>query len=112
MKRDLRHIGIVGLLMWSLVQAWFGHDLLHGHHHEGHRSSDEATHTKAVYRIDANVVSQLLPVALLVGFCDFLLPEPVEESFVHEIEIAVYIDPQFLDRPQSPRAPPIFSFIV
>lgn len=116
-RRELRQTGVVGLLLWSLLHAWLGHDLAHlhhGHHHVGqqHQSVGEATHTTAVHRPANDQLALTAPVALLVTFFHFALPQPQEVKEAPEFEVALYIEPQFLERPQSPRAPPLrFSFV-
>lgn len=111
-------MGVVGLLIWSLLYAWLGHDLTHvhhGHQHVGqqHHSVGEATHTTAVHNTSNDQISSLTaPIALLVTFFHFALPQPQEVKEAPEFEIALFTEPQFLERPQSPRAPPLrFSFV-
>lgn len=109
MSRDFRHISMVGLLMWSLMHAWFGHDLVHGHHHQ---NLDEAAYSTAAPRSDTDVLSQLGPAALLVGFCDFAMAKPTETLEALTFEVASFSDPPSLEKIHSPRAPPSYSFSV
>ena len=106
MSRDLRKIGVVGLLLCGLLHAWFGHDLFHGGHHPNHKAPGEATHTTAVYQTDISTVAKLAPVALLITVCDFALPQLREAEQTFDFEVVGFAEPQFLERPQSQRAPP------
>ncbi len=109
-KRDLRHIGIVGMLLWSLLHAWFGHDLVHGHHH---KNLGEATYSTAPSRsVGADQVLSLATVALLTTFCDLLVYSPTVVLELRDFEYDIYRDPQFLEKVHSPRAPPASPLAV
>jgi hypothetical protein len=112
MSRDLRKSGVVGLLLLGLLHAWFGHDLFHGHHHGHHQDPAQAAHTTAVHRSDNGPIAKIAPVALLITLCDFALPPLSQHTEVCvDFEVVDSIEPQFLERPQSQRAPPLpFSF--
>jgi hypothetical protein len=105
-------MGVVGLLLWGLLHAWFGHDLFHGHHHGHHQDPGEATHTAVVHRTDNSPLAKLALVAILVTVCDFASPpEPRKAEESVDFEVVGFVEPQFLERPQSQRAPPFhFSF--
>lgn len=117
-RRLPRQTSIASLLLCALLYAWLGHDLQqhHHHHHDGpqhvqHDTQGEASHTKAVHRGQDDATPQLLVVALLTGFCDFALSQPVALEEVPALDFALLIEPQFWERPASPRAPPTnFSF--
>lgn len=115
MRREIRQVGVVSLLLLSLLHAWFSHD--HDHppeRHQGHHHHNiaEAAHTKAVRSPDAAKGTQLATVALLVTLFHFALPQPEEDKEAPQFEVALRIEPQFCERPQSPRAPPLrFSFV-
>lgn len=112
-RYHLRQTSIASLLLCTLLYAWLGHDLQHHHrHHDGpqhhqHLSQDEASHTKAVHRGTNCCVAPPVMVALLVGFCDFALPQLVLFEDAPSPEVALLIEPQFWERPNCPRAPPL-----
>ena len=118
MRRISSQTSIASFLLCALLYAWLGHDLHqhHHHHHDGpqhvqHDSQGEASHTKAVHRGQDDATPQLVVVALLNGFCDYALPQPVELGEAPAFDFALLIEPQFWERPSSPRAPPAsFSF--
>lgn len=110
MPRELRNIGLAGLLLLSLCHAWFGHDLVHGHHHQ---NLGEATYSTSPQRsATADLQVPLLTVATLFSFCDLTFIAPREIVELRDETVATFTDPQFLERIHSPRAPPVFSFFV
>ena len=102
MRRDLRHITIVSLLLWSLLHAWSGHDLIQDHDHD----LGEASYSTALQRTNTDQVIQLATVALLTSFCHLLVAAPTDVVEVQPFADVLLIDPQFLEKVHSPRAPP------
>ncbi len=110
MLRELKKIGLAGLLLLSLCHAWFGHDLIHGHHHQDLGEATYSTSTQRVATADLQV--HLLTLATLVSFYDLTFHAPRVIVELRDENLATVVDPQFLERIHSPRAPPAFSFFV
>jgi len=105
----LRQISLVALLFCALSHAWYGHDLLHGHHHdELHETSYSAS-----WKGQTDQFS-------LLNFA--ALPTPVRDwenlqsrgSWIDTVEETnlSFEAPHFLDAKQVPRPPPSLSFIA
>ena len=106
----LRQISLVTLLFCALSHAWFGHDLLHGHHHDELHEASYSTSWKG----------QVDQLSSLLGATALLTPI---QDWKHLKHTGAWIDtieetsrsfqaPHFLDAKQLPRPPPRFSFIA
>lgn len=109
MNLRLRHIGLVGLLLCALSHAWFGHNLLHGHHHHdlGEASYSSASRGQAD-QLDSLLGAPALPTDIVLWNlqCQALWIATVEETE------STFQSSHLLDLKQVPRPPPAFSFIV
>lgn len=107
--RDLRKISIVGLLLLSLIHAWSGHDLIHGH---GHSSLGEVSYSTTHSRADLQNLFVVSCVAILTGIFELDLKPTmlVIEIVAHDDDALP--DPVPISAGYIPRPPPSFSSIA
>lgn len=105
----LRQISLVTLILCALLHAWFGHDLLHGHHHQ---DLGEASYSTA-YKSQADQFSSLLGTPALTT--DFVLWNLQDKGYwiatLEDFEVT-FQSYDLLDAKQVPRPPPAFSLIA
>lgn len=106
----MRHIGLIALLFCALSHAWFGHDLLHGHHHH---ELQEASYSTA-WKGQTDQLSSLLDSPALVPRLILWRKLQVQGPWVATLENTEtnVESAKFLDAKQVPRPPPRFSFIA
>lgn len=98
-----RRILLVLLLMLGLAHAWYGHDYLHGHHHQELGEASYSTSPSSSGGDGASTVAILPP--CLQSWRGLLAP-PLQVLEVREPETLVYHDPLYRARSLSPRPPP------
>ena len=105
----LRRISLLAILFCGLFHAWFGHDLLHGHHHH---DLEEASYS-TVWKGQADHLSSLLSSPALTTDV-FLWEPPSTDPWIATVEALefTYSSAHLLDTSQAPRPPPVFSFIA
>lgn len=96
-------IALTFLLVLSLAHAWFGHDLLQGHHH---RELGEASYSSPA-RGDVDQISALAAVLPELLFARLLVGAPGQtvEIVAHPCDLC-YRDPLYLSTSLVPRPPP------
>jgi hypothetical protein len=104
---NVRHMSVIVVLLLSLAHAWFGHDLVHGHHHQ---DLGEASYSTAAPKAQSEHSFQVFAAVLVTSFFEWDIQQSEGVIALSESTGFSWRDPLHQDPKQIPRPPPVFFF--